>query len=351
MKKVTPQKIDGKPSTPWRVRIPKAFVLADPDSGKKRDIRKFFASRSDALDYIARGYNPNIGWAKADWREQTVENGKLPLAHVVSDFLTLRYRPEQTVNNRTLVQERQILGAFVKCFRNVQIDALTHRDVNSWLRGLDKAPQTIANHFAIVRRFFNWCEKEEIITVRNPIIRAEKPKVPYTFPTTITPQEMSTFLAAAKQLPDEQDRRHMVAYLCIGGFAGLRTSEIQRLRWEDINWQGERINVLKSKRGLPRSVTILPALRRHLEAFALESGPVFSLSFQREADLRAELEKLAGIELPHNCLRHSFASYHIAKWESYEQTAFQMGHTSPRVTRAKYIVVKDQAVAEQWWAL
>jgi integrase len=352
MKKPIPQLIKGKPSTPWRVRIPKAFVLVDPETGKKRDLRKFFPTRAEALDYINRLFT--LGYAKADWREQPSENGKLPVADAVSDFLTQRYRPEQMTNNRTLVQERQILGAFVKRFRNTPLDNFTHRDVDSWLRGLDKAPQTVANHFAIVRRFFNWCEKEELLTVRNPIIRAAKPQVPYSFPTTISPQEMAKFLEAAKQLPDEQDRRHMVAYLCIGGFAGLRTSEIQRLRWEDIAWQNGqtgRINVLKSKRGMPRSVIILPALRRHLEPFALESGSVFSLSSQAEADLRAELEKAAGIELPHNCLRHSFASYHIAKWESYEQTAFQMGHTSPRVTRAKYIVVKDQAAAEQWWAL
>jgi integrase len=351
MRKLTPKRIPNKPSTPWMVRIPKAFVLADPDTGKKRDERKFFAHRPEALDYINRLFT--LGKAKADWR--MVEDGNVPLSlpQCVSSFL-LRYRPEQMVNNRTLVQERQILKAFVKRYGKTAINSFTHREIDSWLRGLDKAPQTIQNHFAIVRRFFNWCAKEELIIGRNPIARAEKPKVPYTFPTTITPQEMGTFLAAAKQLPDEHDRQHMVAYLCIGGFAGLRTSEIKRLRWEDIAWQNGqtgRINVLKSKRGMPRSVTIQPALRRHLEPFALESGPVFSLSSQAETDLRVELEKLAGIELPHNCLRHSFASYHIAKWESYEQTAFQMGHTSPRVTRAKYIVVKDQAAAEQWWAL
>jgi integrase len=336
------------------VRIPKHFILADPDTGKKRDLRKFFPNRPEANDYITRLFNPAIGYAKADWREHAVEIGKLSLSRCISDFLTLRYRPEQIVNNRTLVQERQILKAFNEHYGNTPIDSFTHREIDSWLRGLDKAPRTIANHHGIVRRFFNWCEREELITGRNPIIRVAKPQVPYSFPTTISPQEMAKFLEAAKQLPNEQDRRHMVTYLCIGGFAGLRTSEIQRLRWEDIAWQNGqsgRINVLKSKRGMPRSVTIQPALRRHLDAFALESGPVFSLSFQAEADLRAELEKAAGIELPHNCLRHSFASYHIAKWESYEQTAFQMGHTSPRVTRAKYIVVKDQAVAEQWWAL
>jgi integrase len=334
------------------VRIPKRFVLP-ASNGKKPDARKFFASRTDALDYINRLCNPAIGYVKADWREHAAENGELSLQQAVQDFLTLRYRPDQIVNNRKLVQERQILKAFMECYRATPLNSFTHREINAWLRGMDKAPQTLATYFDIVRRFFNWCDKEEFLTGRNPIVRAERPKVPYSFPTTITPQEMGKFLAAAKELPDEQDRRHTLAYLCIGGFAGLRTSEIKRLQWEDINWHPDNghVIVLKSKRGAPRSVTILPALRRHLESFALQSGPVFKISFQKAADLRAELEKLVGIKLPHNCLRHSFASYHIATWRNWQETAFEMGHTSPRMTQAKYVVVKDKAIGEQWWAL
>jgi integrase len=364
MKKPIPQLIKGKPSTPWRVRIPKAFVLADPLTGKKRDLRKFFPHKADALDYINRLFT--LGYAKADWREQTLENGKLPVSDAVSDFLMRRYRPDQVTNNRTLVQERQILGAFVKRFRNTPLDNFTHRDVDSWLRGLDKAPQTVANHFAIVRRFFNWCEKEELLTVRNPIKRAEKPKVPYTFPTTITPDAMGKLLAAAKELMNEQPAepwRQMLAYLCIGGFAGVRTSEIKRLQWEEINWQADEtdengkpvyrgwVHVHKSKRVVPRNVEILPVLRRHLEPIALESSPVFSMSSQKEADMRIELERRAGVEMPHNCLRHSFASYHIAMWRDYVRTAFEMGHTSPRMTEQKYVVVIPKVMAEKWWAL
>ena len=97
----------------------------------------------------------------------------------------------------------------------------------------------------------------------------------------------------------------------------------------------------------------LPALRRHLQAFALQSGPVLTTwSSQSSSQLRAELEKRAGgIELPDNCLRHCFASYHIAMWRNWEDTAFEMGHTSPKMTKAKYVKLMDKLVAEQWWAL
>jgi integrase len=354
MKRPTPQKINGKPSTPWRVRIPKAFVQADPDTGKKRDLRKFFASRSEALDYIARGMDPKIGWAKADEREHAVEIGKISLSRAISDFLTLRYRPEQMVNNVTLKQERQILKAFSGHFGNPTIDSFTRREINSWLRAMDKSPRTIHHHFAIVRRFFNWCEEEELLTGRNPIRSVKAPEVPRSFPTTISPEAMAKFLEAARQLPDEHYRRQMLSYLCLGGFAGLRTSEIKRLRWEDINWREDNghVHVQQPKCGDARNVTILPVLRRHLEGCALQSGPVLTWAFNRAAKLRAELEKRAdGLELPDNCLRHCFASYHIAMWRNWEETAFEMGHTSPKMTKAKYVKLMDKPVAEQWWAL
>jgi integrase len=358
MKRPTPQKINGKPSTPWRVRVPKAFVLRDPDTGKKRDLRKFFAHKSEALDYIARGMDPRIGWAKADEREHAVEIGKISLSRAISDFLSLRYRPEKMVNNVTLKQEKQILKAFSGHFGNPTIDSFTRREINTWLRMMDKAPRTIHHHFAIVRRFFNWCEQEELLTGRNPIRSVKAPEVPKTPPTMISPEYMAKFLEAAKELPDEHYRRQMVVYLCIGGFAGLRTSEIKRLQWEDINWQnGGRdhkghVYVRPSKDGNERIVTITEALRRHLQPFALQSGPVLSWSFNRASKLRAEIEKRAGsIELPDNCLRHCFASYHVAMWRSWEETAFEMGHTSPRMTQAKYVKPMDKHVAEQWWAL
>lgn len=364
MKKLTPKTIKNKPSTPYMVRIPKAFVLADPETGKKRDERKFFAHKSEAHDYINRLFT--LGKAKADWR--MIEDGKLPLSlpHCVSDFLTLRYKPEQMVNNRTLVQERQVLKAFVKRYGNTAIDSFTHREINSWLRSLDKAPQTIQNHFAIVRRFFNWCEKEELISGRNPIIRADKPKVPPSRPTTITPDAIGKLLATAKELLVQQPGqpwREMLAYVCIGGFAGLRTSEIKRLQWEEIVWQPDEldehgklvlrgwVHVKKSKRVISRNVDMQPVLRRHLGPFALQNGAVFAMSSQKEADMRAELGRRSGVEMPHNCFRHSFASYHLAMWKRHEETAFQMGHVSPSMTQQRYVDTIIKPTAEQWWAL
>jgi hypothetical protein len=95
--KLKVREIKGKPSTPWMVAVPKILT-------QTKRVRKFFRSRGDALDYISRVYS--VGYVKADLRENPIEAGKATLAQCVSQFLMVRYEPEQITNNRTLVQEK-----------------------------------------------------------------------------------------------------------------------------------------------------------------------------------------------------------------------------------------------------
>ncbi len=41
---------------------------------------------------------------------------------------------------------------------------LTHREIETWLRGINKAPKTRCNYYRIAKRFFKWAhEKEEFV--------------------------------------------------------------------------------------------------------------------------------------------------------------------------------------------
>jgi hypothetical protein len=91
----------------------------------------------------------SVGYVKADLRENPIEAGKATLAQCVSQFLMVRYEPEQITNNRTLVQEKQILGSLTARYGNAPIDSLTHREIETWLRGINKAPVTLSNKIRI----------------------------------------------------------------------------------------------------------------------------------------------------------------------------------------------------------
>ena len=147
----------------------------------------------------------------------------------------------------------------------------------------------------------------------------------------------------------------MTAYLSLGGFAGLRTEEILRQRWEDIDWEHGEIYVRQPKRvrgWRPRHVEVLPVLRRHLEPAALKEGPI--VPGGQRVLYRARLALRAALGLPtwpRNCLRHSFRTYHAAAFQDLPRLALQMGHASLGVTAYVYGTPATRAAAAAWWEL
>jgi integrase len=62
-------------------------------------------------------------------------------------------------------------------------------------------------------------------------------------------------------------------------------------------------------------------------------------------------EQVAGIIMPHNCLRHSFASYHLAKYQDAARLSLDMGHTSPKLLFNTYREVVYPEAAQLYFAI
>lgn len=56
-------------------------------------------------------------------------------------------------------------------------------------------------------------------------------------------------------------------------------------------------------------------------------------------------------EWPDNCLRHSFGTYHLARWKNAPLTAEEMGHEGPAITKRHYAIPARRADGEAWWNL
>ena len=149
--------------------------------------------------------------------------------------------------------------------------------------------------------------------------------------------------------------RRLTAYLALGGFAGLRTQEILRQQWEDIDWEHGEIYVRQPKRvrgWRPRNVEILPALRRHLEHLALKEGKILPGGMRTLFNLRrAMMDKLNWKSWPSNCLRHSFKTYHAAHCQDLPKLSLQMGHSSLGMTAYVYGTPSTRANADAWWEI
>ena len=87
-----------------------------------------------------------------------------------------------------------------------------------------------------------------------------------------------------------------------------------------------------------------------LEICSLQEGPVVGQVKLKER--LAELRVAAGInKWPHNALRHSFGSYHLALHGDATKTANQMGHKSTDVVHNHYKALVMKSDAEKYWGL
>lgn len=99
-----------------------------------------------------------------------------------------------------------------------------------------------------------------------------------------------------------------------------------------------------------RVIDMMPNLRAWLLPYAARSGRVQPAKYQARWD---ELRRQAGLydHWPHDGLRHSFGTWHYAKFQDLGKTAAQMGHSQPMITRKHYVVRVDPRRADEYWNL
>jgi integrase len=156
----------------------------------------------------------------------------------------------------------------------------------------------------------------------------------------LTPEELTRLLnvAAKDTLP----------YWAIAVFAGLRASELERLEWSDVNHDHILVRARNSKTKTRRAVDIQPNLLRWLKLCRNRAGKVAPLNLRTK--LLADRERAGLTNWKPNCLRHSHGSYYLAKFQSTDKTAYQMGNT-PEIVEGHYRQVVAPADAARWWAI
>jgi len=234
-----------------------------------------------------------------------------------------------------------------KAFRGY-IQRITSSDIEAWLDSIKAAGRTRNNYRATLCTLFSFARS------RGYLPRNERTEAEMTMKASdrggeigvYTPKELSVMLTGieAKFLP----------LVALGAFAGLRTAEIHRLEWQDIDLHGENIVVgkHKAKTGQRRIVPILPALKAWLEPHAKATGPIIP-QYSGDAPLlrafRQALKPLR-VEMVHNGLRHSFASYRLATVQSADQVGLELGN-SPRKLFQNYHELVTPAQGHKWFSV
>ena len=122
--------------------------------------------------------------------------------------------------------------------------------------------------------------------------------------------------------------------------------------WSDIDLDAREIDVkafhaTKAKRR--RIVTVSDNLHAWLVGVHKAAGAVVVRDLENALPKMAKAAKIE--PWPQNCLRHSFASYHLAHHENAASTAFQMGHRDSNLVYSTYARAVRRSDAAKWWKI
>jgi integrase len=265
----------------------------------------------------------------------------ISLSNLVEEYLAAQKRLKRSQAHITDLKQR--LGRFKEDFGERPIRTVTTVEIERWLHRLKLSPQSINNFRARLGALFSYAEKRSYVE-KNPISAIDKIKLVDAPPQILTPEQLQKAL--------ETCPADLLPCIALGAFAGLRTAELLRLEWEDIDMKRGFINVAasKSKSAKRRLIPITPNLADWLRPYSQNKGKLYPYShrwYHLNVDL---LKKPAGLaKWPNNGLRHSFASYHLAKYQNAPQLALEMGHTTPRMIFDNYREVVTPEEAQRYW--
>ncbi len=354
------------------------FCVTFPKPGKGRQ-RRFFKSREEAKTFLdaKKIEKENHGTAALSLNESARAEYLECSAALKPYGVTLRdavafYLPHLKARNRTctaraLVDElvkvkkadgaserylsdlRSRLGQFADRFNGKPVADIGGQEVDEWLRTLAAvgtgklvAPTTRNNFRRVMVVAFNFARERGYCT-GNPAEKSAKAKEIETPVGILTPKVTAALL--------EKCPLELVPFIAIGAFAGLRRAEIERLDWSEVDLQSGLIQVTasKAKSARRRFVKIRENLAAWLSPHARAKGPVAPGNFRELLDTARES---AGIEdWPQNALRHSFASYHLARFNDAAALALELGHTNSNLVFQHYREVVKPADAVKYWEI
>jgi integrase len=302
------------------------------------------AARIEAVNCgeMLKPYNATITEAVAYYVEHVLKFRKSP---PVSELVKCIVSEAESAGRRedTIKDLRNRLERFGRTFGNRQLAGISLAELKQWLEDPTQTARTRINYATKVSQLYGYAIRHGW-TDANLVERITRPTPEAGEPGIYTVEEAARLLVHA-------DSVGLLPYVVLGFFAGIRSAELRRMDLSAVK-PSERAVIVGAgiaKKRSRRVVEISNTLAAWLATCGKARGPVVDVPDFRKA-LNA-LAKAAGVEWKQNGLRHSFASYHLAFHGDTVKTAYQMGHSNPRIVHDHYKALVSKAEAERFFAL
>jgi integrase len=289
-------------------------------------------------------------WLQSKAREVSLIPKTIP--EIVQLLLTKKQAEGASARH---IHDRKVRwGRFARDFTG-RIDQLTAADIENWLSSLHVASRTKKNYRDAVQQLFRFAKSQNYLTKHEPLVTDDVARIRVKEGEIhiYSPDELRILLLHAPL--------DLMPFIVLGAFAGLRTQEIFRLAWSDIRFsQGViEVSASKAKTASRRLTPIHPTLRKWLMLSRMSTGPILdfpSYDAFEKARTRFYNSKILKRQdtckfvWKHNALRHSYASYRLAKIKNAAEVALEMGNSPSMLFRNYRELVTEQA-ADEWFSI
>jgi integrase len=264
-----------------------------------------------------------------------------PLVDLINDFAEGRRR--MGVATDYVQNIKRQLGRLAKASEGKTLSQLRTVDLDAWLGALKWQPVTKNDVRKMCITFGNWAKSHRYLPSDRPTAFDGMMiyKVPSSRVTIYTPEQLRAMLSAVNRV-----RPELLPWLACAAFLGARVSELQKLRWECINFERGFVEVASNKvrTKARRLVPLHDALRAWLLPHRKESGLICAYAASQAA--LGYLKNETGVTPVDNGFRHSYISYRVAQINDTARVALEAGN-SPEVIFQHYreLVGPDDAAA------
>ena len=271
-------------------------------------------------------------------RKKTVEKR---VGDVVEELLEAK--KQARLSDRYIETLRTYLLRFADSFQT-NIGSVNTGAIVRWLDSLKVGRRSRNNVRQAIVTLFNFARRRGYLPKGETTEAADVETVRYHDGeiAILTPAQLTRLLKKSK--PDYQ------LYFALAAFTGIRSAELLRLEWSEINFENEHIEVKarKAKTATRRLVPIQSNLAKWLAPYRGREGKLFQS--RRTVDSAIKFAKRLDIPWKANCLRHSYATYRLSVMPDAGRIALEMGN-SPAKLFTNYRELDRENHAPEWFAI
>lgn len=269
----------------------------------------------------------------ACWLAHGKKRATLTVREGVAQYLAAK--EAEGVAKATMKHYKPVFTRLETKLGNTAAGDVTREDLAAWVAGLKMAPESVRTCQKRIRSLFLWLKINRKIS-ENPCEGLRPVKIVAEEVEIMPVADVLTLFE--KNEPTEQNglTRELCGRLALEFFCGLRFSSAAQVVDADIQFTDRGI-ALPARKIKTRRREFIDGLPENLWQWLTWAKPAeWSMTTRQYALAKTNAFVRAGVAHPHNCARHSFASYHVAANKDASKTSLILCHQSPKMLWSNY---------------